>query len=414
MADEPITEAKLGIYSFKWPSLNLMVRLSRLRASHDTISAEVVLRPIGAGDDIHIARFNLFSTQGKSTLARHLHECQNTLNWNNLIEGIAQYTIREYRKGEPVVEIGQLPLRKGARWRLQGIIPEGDIALLFGAGGSGKSWFALACGLAVSHGWDGLGLQVEKGPVLYLDWEWGYQEHNDRLKELEGGMMLDFRPSIQYRYCTAKLENDIETIQQIVLDKGIKLIIVDSLVPAVGGAKEAKENVEPLFTSLRSIPNTSALIISHQSKNPEDKVKSPYGDVFAVNRPRHVLEMRSVSETEGETEIAIYKYKSNLPPANLKGLYPLGFKLSTDELGTRFEYMDVNSIPELAERMSARQRIKELLKSGAMTTPEIATSLSLKEASVRQCLNRYRGKLFISLDPKLNTGRWGLIQIENN
>lgn len=388
-----------------------MVRLSRLREAHDTISAEVELRNLDlSADALHIARLNLFSTQGKSALARHLATQIDTLEWNSVVETVAQATIREYRKGEPVIEIGSLPIRAGPRWRLEGIIPEGDIALLFGPGGSGKSFFALACGVAVSHGWRGLGLEAEPGAVLYLDWEWGWQEHNDRLLALEAGMELDFTPKLFYRYCAHKIENEIEAIQQIIADRGIKLVIIDSLTPALGGAREARENAEPLFTALRSLPGISALIISHTAKDTESKIKTPYGDVFSTNRPRHVLEMRAVSETEGETDIALYKSKSNLPPARLRGLYPLGFRLSTDELGTRLEKFDVTSVPELAERMTANSRILLALKSGPASFKALIEELSLKPASLTTALNRLKHKKFIL---QLQNKDWALRALDD-
>ena len=364
---------------------------------------------MGVGDPLHITRLNLFSTQAKKTLAGHLRAQINSLEWNTLIEQLAQRTITEYRKGEPVVIIGAHPLRPGSRWRLEGLIPEGDIALLFGPGGSGKSFLALAFGMAVSHGWDGLGLKVEQGPVLYLDWEWGWQEHNDRLLALEAGMDLKFKPSIVYRYCSHEIDNEIETIQQIVVDKNIKLVIVDSLVPALGGAKNAKENAEPLFTSLRSLPGTSALVISHTAKDPEAKTRSPYGDVFSTNRPRHVIEMRAVSETEGQLDIALYKHKSNLPPARLKGLYPIGFRLATGALGTSLERIDVFSVPALAERMGLKGRLLDFLKLGPATKAAIALALSSSPAQVQARLSELKRAGLLVLLPNSS---WALASKE--
>ena len=405
---EPIFNAKYGIYLFSWPSLGLAVNISRLRESHDVISAEVELKNAG-GDCLHIARLNLFSTQAKRTLASHLRQQINSLEWDTLVELVSQATIKEYRNGEPVVEIGALPIRKGPRWRLQGIIPEGDIALLFGPGGSGKSWMALAFSVAVSQGWDGLGLEAEKGNVLYLDWEWGWQEHNDRLRELEVGMDLDFHPHLYYRYCSHKIENDRESIQQIVIEKKISLIIVDSLVPALGGAREAKENAEPLFSTLRAIPDTSALVISHTAKDPLQKFRTPYGDVFSTNRPRHVLEMRTGDDTEvedgQETPISLWKYKSNLPPALLKGMYPFGFKLVYKPLGTRIERLDINTVPELAKRLSLKSRILLQLKKGAFTKKSLASELNETEQTTQSRLTDLKKAGMVILLPG---DYWGL------
>ncbi|KKN63756.1 hypothetical protein LCGC14_0498600 [marine sediment metagenome] len=408
-------ESKFGIYTFDLSELGLRIRLDRIHERGDSISGEVTIENT-AGDHIHTARLSLLDTAKKRSLASHLAKQINSLNWDTIIEGVSQAVIVAHRKGEPVIEIGQIPKRHTPRWRLEGIIPEGDITIMFGAGGTGKSMLALCFALSVQHGWSGLGLTPEAGNVLYLDWEWGWEEHNERLKSIEAGMELDFSPNIAYRYCHRALDTEIQEIHKIVIDRDIKLIIVDSAIPALGGAKEAKENSEPLFQALRSMPGATSLIISHQSKDPEQKVKSPYGDVFFVNRARHVLEARSVMDSEDEIKIALYKHKSNLPPSLLRNRYPIGFHVAESDLGTTIESLDVRSVPELAERMSITSRIINAIKlqPSGIKVAELAEALNVKPKSISQSLWRGKGRIFTSLDPQLKESRWALLSKETD
>jgi len=69
-------------------------------------------------------------------------------------------------------------------YAVPGIIPEG-FTLEVGAPKIGKSWFVLACALAVSSGGRALGaIPVDKRPVLYLALEDGHRRLQDRCRVL--------------------------------------------------------------------------------------------------------------------------------------------------------------------------------------------------------------------------------------
>jgi RecA-family ATPase len=69
---------------------------------------------------------------------------------------------------------------------IQNIIPAG-LSVLAGAPKRGKSWLALAMGIAVATGSDFLGMGTRKGDVLYMDLESRQYRVQDRLQQLMPG-----------------------------------------------------------------------------------------------------------------------------------------------------------------------------------------------------------------------------------
>ena len=412
MPDNPSLVSKYGVYVYSWTSpAHFSITLDRIRDDHDIISAEIALRN-GNATPIYISRYNLFSSPTRKGLANDIDSILHLpdFDWRKTIEYISKTTILQHRESQPMIKIGKLPPMAGPRWRLKPLIPEGDTSVLFGPGGAGKSMLALICGIAVQHGWQLPGLEATQGNVAYFDWEWGENEHNQRMKSIAAGMQLDFTPELYYQYVYQKIEDVIDTIRQRIMSNNIKFAIFDSKVATLGGAKEAKENSEPLFRSLRSLEGVSCLVIDHTTKDVDGKTRSPYGDIFGTWRPRHVVEIKSVMERENELNLGLFKYKSNLAPSMLRGQFPLGFTIKETDCGTTIELLDIGGVPELAERMSLKMRIMDCLKSGPKTRSEIATVLNSKPDTIKLQLWRGKGFIFINLDPHLKEPRWGLLE----
>ena len=60
-------------------------------------------------------------------------------------------------------------------------IRKNAINIIYGAGGSGKSYLSVFLGLLVQSGKSYAGLNPDQGNVLYLDWESEEKDLNERL-----------------------------------------------------------------------------------------------------------------------------------------------------------------------------------------------------------------------------------------
>ncbi|MAG71057.1 MAG: hypothetical protein CL471_12315, partial [Acidobacteria bacterium] len=92
--------------------------------------------------------------------------------------------------------------------------------------------------------------------------------------------------------------------------------------------------------------------------------------------------------------------------ANLGGLRPAtGFEITFEAEQTTFKGVDVADVADLAGALSIYQRIRHLLRNGAMTPDDIATELDAKPDTVKRKIRRYKQKFTV-----LDGGRVGLAE----
>lgn len=64
--------------------------------------------------------------------------------------------------------LGEFVRGKPPRWLVRDVLPQAELAVLYGASGSGKSFVALDLAAAIARGEPWRGLRVARGPVLYV------------------------------------------------------------------------------------------------------------------------------------------------------------------------------------------------------------------------------------------------------
>jgi hypothetical protein len=373
-----------GGWRFFWPIEHVQITVKRLSDDrrNQTTSAEIrveSLDPIAEGH-IHQARINLTSTQAKNGLAKQLAEANDAIDWKTIVEALCFQTLELHRQGEPLQMIGDLPLAGGAKYRLRPICPEGMPALIFGEGGTGKSFIALLAAILVQSGRTALGLRPTQGNVLYLDYETSKETQNERVKALCAGLSLP-EMQIAYRYCYHPLAEDIETIQDMVSDKTITFLIVDSLGPACGGDPNEAELAIRMFNALRQL-RISSLLIDHVAKHQLDGQKaSPYGSVYKTNLARSVWQIiPSTDKGAFHTKVGLFHRKVNFGPLRKDGL-GFGMTYQNDEseqlLSVHIETTSVLDDTILSQHVKLKDRIEACLAGRRMTLDQMAVELDL-------------------------------------
>lgn len=387
-----------GIYLFHWPDEHIKIRLDRLADEHHSVSAEItVITDLpGVAPHLHQARLNLTSTQARRTLKNALSERLDNVDWAAILEQACIITLDKYREGEPVIQVGSLPPRGDNIYRLQPILLEGQANLIYGPGGTGKSYLALYFSLMVQTPFIALGLLPTQGSVLFCDWETSQEEANDRILAIKRGLGQVEASDISYRYCHQGLVDDIAQIQRIVVENNIDMVVIDSVGSALAGEPESADIVLRYFTALRSLRVTT-LSIDHTTK---DERKSLFGSVYKQNAARSIFELRK-SQEPGEDEIHLGLYHRKVNTGKL--IAPLGFQLNFETDSVKLKRADIKQIPELAKGLSRKQQLIGLLSHGTMAIPEIAEALETTEGVIKTELYRHKD-LFIKIDDQ-----WGLL-----
>ena len=262
---------------------------------------------------------------------------------------------------------------------------------------------------------DGVKQPNETGAVLYLDWETDEAEVMQRMNFIANGLSQRGRSDLPlvredfpltYVRCTASLTAMQPKIAKWAETNECKLVIVDSLIPALDGDANDSETARKFMNTLRSF-NCASLVLSHTSK--EGKL---FGSTFWWNLARNVWEVKKEQDLgQDYSDLGLIHKKSN----NSSLSKPLGVRMKVDKQNESVvfdKFNVVDSTGTLAASLSVRSRVIQLLKTeGALTVKEIVQHLgsSVSESSVGMALSRGRKTDFILTTDAAGIKRWGLL-----
>ena len=405
-----------GGLSFVWTEEQLTIKADRFRNHTDgRVTGELLIQTTCPTYDPHLhqAKFNFSDSQPRQRLAKQLGEVYEEAEWTDVLEQVCVYVLKYLRLGEPVKEIWSTDDIAKPQYLLYPIIEKGQPTIIFGDGGSGKSYFGLLIAVTVSLPWEDnpLGL-IPSRPghlPLYLDWEADENTLRYRLQKIVTGCELP-AVNIHHRFCSLPLADDIERIRDMIGETKAEFLILDSLGAAAGGDLNTAECALRFLAALRQLKVTS-FIIAHNSKDMTTNSKSIFGSVFFRNGARLVDELKSCQEPgRAYLEMALFARK-----ANNSGFHkPLGFRLDFEGESVKVTSWDIRTTPELAEHLSLKTRIVTLLRGGAANLKDIAEGLAIpadKRGYLSVTLSRMKTDGQVN---KLPGDLWGLAHKEEN
>jgi hypothetical protein len=280
-----------------------------------------------------------------------------------------------------------MPAPEPRRYLVEGLVPEAYPTMIYGDGGVAKSMLALSLGLGVaSNAGTWLGCRIESGGVLYLDFELDAAEQNRRVSRLVNAEGLGKPPRL-LRYMSAagvRARDAFEDALAESKEHDVKLLIVDSLGPALEGDAEASRDVIAFYNEVVGpfrAAGVAPLVIDHQSKmqaGERYQNKRAFGSVFKANLARSILQVEATNRSDGELIVRLRQNKHNFGPL----LQPFGACLSFSEEMVRIEAIKLEE-EDLAEEgtLNARTRVLHALTGLDEGTPseihEVISDLSL-------------------------------------
>lgn len=276
-------------YQFQW-DIGIAIEMARFtESSRDGLGCEIAVTsslPPKPGL-LHHARFNLMSTQARKTLATALDARVEGIDFSGLLEYACWHAIQQWRDGDPIINLWDVPPRATPRMLVDPFIEHGGPTTLYGDGGTGKSLIAMALALTVTAAIPLLGPVPPsvQGPVLYLDWETDEYIHSERLQALSRGYHGTLLPApMHYRRQQSSLTESASYIKREVARLGVVLVIADSLGAARGGDADSADLTIRTFNAARAF-GCPVLFVDHLPKNAKDRTK-PFGSVFTHNLSR--------------------------------------------------------------------------------------------------------------------------------
>lgn len=376
-------------YRLAVPGVGVTFEIDRLRREHQELIGELAVRcqlpgARSVNGDLSIADFNLSSARARSERAKLLADRANTkdLDWFRLLEEFCQLVLRADRNGQPAVDLRDVPLPEADDDILiEGFaFPRRHPTIIFGDGGASKSYTGLYLA----------GRMAQCGTkVALFDWELAAEDHRCRLQLLFGAQM----PRIMYARCERPLVFDVDRLRRIVREHQIEFSIFDSVAFACDGPPEAAEVAGRYFRAVRQIGGGS-LHVAHITKG-EHADRKPFGSTFWHNGARSTWYAEKAEES-GDSQVLHLGFFHR--KANLGRLHPdVGYCITFEDDRTTFRRENVAETPDLAAKLTVRQRMIFLLSRGAMTVESIAEEIDAKPETVTRTANR-NNKIFTVLD----------------
>lgn len=159
------------------------------------------------------------------------------------------------------------------KYLVEGLIYEKSITVLYGDGGTKKTWAGLYLGACVASGNAWGDLNTTKTKVLYIDEEIGNSEMHLRGQQCIKGATLANDP-IDLKYISLAgfhLDNPQHEaiLTNEILAQGVGLVIFDALADLMLGDENSKQDTQPIFNALRRIvekTGAAIVVIHHANK----------------------------------------------------------------------------------------------------------------------------------------------------
>lgn len=159
------------------------------------------------------------------------------------------------------------------KWHIRGLMPQGELIVLFGASGSGKSFVALDMAAAIAAGEEWREQSVEQGRVVYVVAEGrnGFRKRLDALQQHRGLNLADLDLGI-VSDCPNLLDGDeIDLAAAIDAAGGAALVIIDTLAQSMpGGDENSAVDMGKALAACKLIHASSqatVMLVHHCGKN---------------------------------------------------------------------------------------------------------------------------------------------------
>lgn len=196
------------------------------------------------------------------------------------------------------------------RFLVPSLIPDRNVTILSGDGGTGKSLLAMQLSVAMTTGITWLGLEVEQGPVLYLSAEDDEDECHIRLKDICEGDGLDLPRDLHIAVmagedCLLAVE-DVKNGQMRRtplygrLDTTIatlrpRLVVLDNVADIFGGNENVKGLVRQFIGMIRRLAilhECAVVMLAHPSMSGMSSGSGSSGNVAWNNSVRSRLYLK--------------------------------------------------------------------------------------------------------------------------
>ena len=418
----PSITASPGKYRVRWTLAGVVVDFTadRLRSERSgDIKASVkiiVTTPDAKVVNPHHGNLNLAAARSRRDLSRDLEgrfPLAGDFGWDQLVEESCRAILeREEAPSNPGVWLQPVE-HTDVKYSLGRIALEGLPVVLYGPGGSTKSYLASFMALCKHNGLDFFGEGTDRCNAMLLDWEVNEAEAARRCTLLANGIRQQYIGADiklpRYKRCVGSLQNEVSEIAADIAEHEIGFVVIDSAGPACGGDAISGQLAIEFFEALRRVTtptNADALVLAHVSKtevrDENGGHRLPFGSVFFTNMARACWEVRA--EETGQKDIVqvnVHCRKSNMGRPEPYGMRVVFQKEHDDLVAVVVEETEAHDVS--TEQTAIRDMILVELKHGACGPSELAEAIGTTPSMVSKTLTDLKNRRQVE---NISRGKW--------
>ncbi len=333
-------------------------------------------------------------------------------SWDKLLQKFTLRIINTIDEPEPPIDMATYTPTIEPPYLVNPLVPDEVPTLIFGPGGTGKSYLALYVAACVATGTTWLGHGVSQRPVIYGDWETDANTFGRRLGAVLGGMGVQLQPGqIIYRRYNAPLAAVAESLYRDVHETGAGLFVGDSMAGAEGTKKEysdARDGALGVFGVVRSLGVGSMLVdhVNGEDVKSQKAALKAYGSAYKMFYARNAWALLRDDEYGTDLlQLGLYHRKVNEGPL----LPPISFTMDYRQAGmVRFDTAKLTESNHLLEQVSTVERMVMWHRAnGAYPAETVAAALGMTVDAVKKNYQRHRRKFSAITSPGGST-LWGV------
>ncbi|PLS85348.1 MAG: hypothetical protein CYG60_13100, partial [Actinobacteria bacterium] len=297
-----------------------------------------------------------------------------------------------------VVKFAGRPAPAPREFVVEGFIPRYHPTTLYGWGGTTKSIQAMLLAMCVAarhRAWLNIPLRVH-GPTLYLDFELEADEQQRRVEQLAAGMNITVPSGLNYISALGfSSQEAFAYAQEVCKERGVVLLVVDSLGPAMlgdmGSAKDVITFHSTYIAPVRAL-GVTPLLIDHQSRQQAGESyqnKGAFGSAYKEHLSRSLIQIEGGGKGAEENVLTVRVRHKKTNFSALRAPFEVQITFSKDAIATKARELDSEDL-SAEQTLNSTERVTQALKGGPAFPTEIEDRTGLALGTVKNVITKLK------------------------